>query len=105
MEKVGSITFYIENLDTNRKSIFNHQEHLTQLQETQMSTQPDMILQMAEYIEKQCHKEGLKNVAVYAESYVTLNGSGSLPFTKKNVDLLTLKNGSINRSWIHDWKD
>ena len=105
MEKAGSITFYIENMDTNKKSIFNHQDHLTQLQETQMSTQPDMILQMAKYIEQECTKAGLTNVAVYAESYVTLNGSGSKPFTKKDINLLSLKNGSFNRNWIHDWED
>lgn len=105
MEKAGEITFYVQDLDSGAKGIFDHQKYLTQLQETQMSTQPDMILDMAHHIEKIMGEEGHKNVAVFAEGYVTLNGSGTKPFTVKDRNLLALEDGYTNRDWIHDWDE
>ena len=105
MEKAGEITFYVKDLSSGAKGIFDHQKYLTQLQETQMSTQPDMILDMAHHIDRIMEEEGHDNVAVFAEGYVTLNGSGTKPFTVKNLNLLTLEDGYTNRDWIHDWDE
>jgi hypothetical protein len=104
MEKAGSITYTVKDLRTDRKSIVDHQSFLTPLQEKQMSTQPDMIYKTALLIEEMYREQGLDSVAVYAESYVTLNGSGSRPFVKRDVDLLSLKNPYLDRSWVHDWE-
>ncbi len=104
MEKAGSITFTVKDLKTQRKSIVNHQTFLTPLQEKQMSTQPDMIYKTALLIEEMYREKGLDSIAVYADSYVTLNGSGSRPFVKSDVDLLSLKNPYLDRSWVHDWE-
>ena len=105
MEKAGEITFYVKDLDSGAKGIFDHQKYLTQLQETQMSTQPDMILDMAHHIERIMREDGHQNVAVFAEGYVTLNGSGTKPFTVKETNLLALEDGYKNRDWIHDWDE
>ena len=104
MEKAGSITFKVEDLKTKRKSIVDHQEFLTPLQEKQMCTQADMIHMTALIIKDRYKELGLDSIAVYADSFVTLNGSGSRPFVKSDVDLLSLKNPYFDRSWVHDWE-
>ncbi|NQX91602.1 MAG: HTTM domain-containing protein, partial [Flavobacteriales bacterium] len=104
MEKAGSITFRVKDNINGREGIFDHQSYLTQLKEIQMATQPDMILDMAKHIESIMNSQGHTDISVYAEGYVTLNGSGSKAFTKPEVDLLSLEDGYTNRNWIHDWK-
>ncbi|MEO0405567.1 MAG: HTTM domain-containing protein, partial [Bacteroidota bacterium] len=104
MEKAGSITFRVKDNNSGREGIFDHQAYLTQLQEIQMATQPDMILDMAYHIKKIMKEQGHEDISVFAEGYVTLNGSGSKAFTKPEIDLLSLEDGYTNRSWIYDWK-
>ena len=51
-----------------------NEEFLTELQERQMSFQPDFILEYAHYLGDHFTDKGVKDIEVYADSYVTLNG-------------------------------
>ena len=43
---------------------------------------------------------GIENPEVRVESYVTLNGSGSMPFIDKNVDLAKEKESILPKTWV-----
>ena len=65
-----------------------------------MATQPDLILQFAHFLEKQYREQGLGDVAITAESYVTLNGRRSRPFIDSTIDLTTVCPGFGHKTWI-----
>jgi hypothetical protein len=94
MEKTGFCTFYTED-DKGKREEINPAYYLTPLQQRQMNTQPDMILQFARYLSA---KTG--NSKVYAESYVSLNGRGSVALIDPNTDLASEVYDLNNRKWI-----
>ena len=104
MEKIGYTTFKIEKQD-GKYFYVDNQDHLTSYQEKQMSFQPDMILEYAHYLGDTFEKRGFKDVSVYADSYVTLNGRPSKRFIDPKVDLLKQKNDLKHKSWIIPIKD
>ena len=65
-----------------------------------MATQPDMILEFANYIEADLKSKGWSNPEVYSEVYVTLNGSGSRPFIDTKVNLASIEDSWKNKTWI-----
>lgn len=83
-EKTGHVTFFVRQQGGDREWIVLPGDYLTDLQEKQMSFQPDMIMQFADYIGRQ-----YKNpVAVRAEAYVSWNGRSSRLLLDPTVDLL-----------------
>lgn len=100
MEKSGHITFRVQDLNTGKTAIVDHESQLTQLQATQMCTQPDMILQMAAFIERDMKLAG-HDVAVYADGFVSLNGSGSKRFIDPTVNLLDLDENADRNQWVY----
>ncbi|MEM6963236.1 MAG: HTTM domain-containing protein [Bacteroidota bacterium] len=91
MEKAGYANFKIVNPETGRKFYVQNSDFLTPLQEKQMATQPDFILQYAHYLERVHKKEDDEDLEVYVESYVALNGRYSQPYVDPEVDLTTIK--------------
>ncbi len=75
-------------------------EHLTPLQEKQMSTQPDMILQFAHYMAKIYEKQGLKNIEIRADAYVALNGKGGRSLIDPTIDLTKQEENLYHKTWI-----
>jgi hypothetical protein len=100
MEKAGSATFYVRDPHSGRESEVRNGDYLTVFQEKMMSTQPDMMLQYAHFLEKEYQRRGLADPEIYVESFVTLNGSGSRPFTDRNVDLTLEREGFRKKAWI-----
>ena len=100
MEKSGSIQFKVIDNETGKRALVDPSQWLTHLQETQMSTQPDMILQFAHFIEDRFAEQGLEDVSIYAESYVTLNGYGSERFIDPTVDLSTITHAIPRNEWL-----
>ena len=78
----------------------DNQNFLTPLQEKQMSFQPDFILEYAHYLGDHFKKQGHKNIQVFAESYVALNGRLSQPFIDKSIDLYKEKESWKHKNWI-----
>jgi hypothetical protein len=114
MEKTGYAEFYVT--DPGNKSTFQVQnsDHLTRMQEKMMSTQPDMILQYARYLQKTYTDTTLSvgttemkftKPEVHAEIYVTLNGRPSQLYVNKNHNLAAIENDLSHRYWLEDFKE
>lgn len=88
IEKTGMTEFIVKDIDSGKQWNVSPREYLTPLQEKMMSTQADMILQFAHYLGDIYKKKGHKNLEIYAESYVALNGRSSKQFIKPDVNLL-----------------
>lgn len=100
MEKAGHITFHVTDPATDRQWQVQNYNYLTPNQEKMMSTQPDMILQFAHYLEDEYQKQGINDVKITAESYVTLNGRRSQPMIDSDVDLTEQERGFAHKDWI-----
>jgi len=106
MEKGGTAFFHVKDPQTGKRAEVINSEYLTSFQETQMSTQPDMILQYAHFLADVYRKKGLQNPVVTAESYVTLNGSGSRLFIDTTVNLAAQQETLFGHNkWIRPFKD
>lgn len=104
MEKSGYTSFIIEQLSTGKKMEIDPSNYLSPVQLKMMSSQPDMILQFAHYLYDQFQTE-YGEVAVYANSFVTLNGSGSKRFINDTVNLASQKRGFHQKKWILPYND
>lgn len=100
MEKAGHAVFKVRDPATDRQWEVANWEHLTRTQEKMMSTQPDMILQFAHYLEDHYRKQGLPDVDVTAEAHVTLNGRRSRLLVDPAVDLTDIEPGLRHKTWI-----
>jgi hypothetical protein len=100
MEKAGSTNFKIMDLETGKYFRVNNTDFLTSFQEKQMSYQPDFILEYAHFLGDHFTKQGHKNVGVFAESYVALNGRLSTKFIDEKVDLYQQKISFNHKTWI-----
>ena len=65
-----------------------------------LNTQPDMMVQYAQFLQKKYTQLGFKNPKVYAEVYISLNGKGSKLFNHTNIDLSLQKNNWKQKDWI-----
>lgn len=70
----GYTTFKVINKETKMQEEYSVRDRLTQKQKSTMSTQPDMIWQMAQQIKQDFKAKG-KDVAVYVDTRVGINGS------------------------------
>lgn len=100
MEKGGTAFFYVKDAITGKESEVNNAQFLTPMQERMMATQPDMILQYAQYLRSRYIDKGVVNPAVRTEAYVTLNGSGSRLFVDSSIDLSKQQESFLPKSWI-----
>lgn len=105
MEKAGISTFKIVDGKTGNFFYVNNSDFLTEFQEKQMSFQPDFILEYAHYLGDHFTSQGHKNVEVYVDSYVALNGRFSQPYIDKTVDLYQQKESFQHKNWILPFKD
>lgn len=92
MEKNGYCEFTVIDKETGRKWTEYPSKRLSVIQEKQMSFQPDMIWQYAQYINEIYSKKGIQNCEIYVKSRVSLNGRSSQLYINPETDLNTLKN-------------
>jgi hypothetical protein len=101
MEKAGTAFFYVKDATTNREVEVDNKEHLTYMQEKMMATQPDMMVDYAKYLKNYYLNKGFTAPKVRAQSFVTLNGSGSREFINDTIDLSIQDNSFLkNKTWI-----
>ena len=100
MEKAGYTTFHVRNPETDESWQVSGYEYLTPNQEKMMSTQPDMILQFAHFLEREYQKKGMDDTEITAEAYVTLNGKRSSLIIDPTVDLTEQEKGFAHKEWI-----
>lgn len=99
MEKVGYTIFTVRDAATGNSVEVNNRKFLSQQQEKQMSTQPDMILQFAQHL-KDVYGKQMQSPEVYAEAYVTINGRSSRLLIDPKVNLAAEQDGFANKKWI-----
>lgn len=101
VEKTGQATFFVRDPATGREQIVLPGDYLTDLQEKQMSFQPDMIAQFARFVARQ-HGNG----EVRAEVYVSWNGRASRLLLDPGVNLAEVPLDLRPDSWIiHSYGD
>lgn len=105
MEKAGISTFKIVDGETENFFYVNNLDFLTEFQEKQMSFQPDFILEYAHYLGDHFTSQGHKNVEVYVDSYVSLNGRLSQPYIDNKVNLYQQKESFRHKNWILPFKE
>lgn len=98
--KGGSTTFIVRNKETGRVWHVNPRTYLTGMQEAEMSSQPDLILQLAHHIHDDFVRRGLGPVEVRAESRVAFNGRRGIPMIDPEVDLASIRDGLARADWV-----
>jgi hypothetical protein len=97
--KGGDVTFIVRE-PSGRSFHVSPRAYLTDLQESEMSSQPDLILQLGQQIARDFEQRGRGPVAVYADARVALNGRRSRPMIDPTVDLAQLRDGLAPASWV-----
>ena len=105
MEKRGYTQFKIVDSVTKKQFYVKNEDFLTKFQEKQMSFQPDFILEFAHHLGSFYNNHGHKNIQVFADSYVALNGRKNQQFIDPNINLLEQPNGFENKEWILPFND
>jgi len=113
MHKEGHATFYLHDKKTGRESEIDNSQFLTKTQEDQMATQPDMIIQYAKMLKNHFdgktlvygeHSFEIKDPAIYARIYVSVNGRPSQLFVDKKQDLSLQPYNLCHRNWLEPYK-
>jgi hypothetical protein len=105
MEKAGYAQFTVVDAESGKKFAVDNSDFLTSFQEKQMSFQPDFILEYAHHLGKHFADQGHRNLEVYVESYVALNGRLSAPYIDPKTNLLAQKPGFCHKTWILPFAD
>tara|TARA_B000000532_G_scaffold242519_1_gene236688 strand:+ start:164 stop:1525 length:1362 start_codon:yes stop_codon:yes gene_type:complete len=105
MEKIGYTTLKIEDNDSGKSFYINNSDFLTPFQEKQMSFQPDFIIEYAHHVGDYYKEKGYKNLSVFADSHVALNGRKSQRFIDPNINLYQQKRSLKNYEWVLPFKD
>lgn len=105
MEKAGTAFFYVTDKQNGKQSEVDNKDYLTYMQEKMMATQPDMMIDYAKFLKQEFTKKGYHDPVITAQSYVTLNGSGSRLFVDPSVDLAMQSNSFFKtKSWVHSYE-
>lgn len=104
MEKAGYSHFKVLDKKSGESFYINNDDFLTSFQEKQMSFQPDFILEYAHYLRDHFAEQG-KDVEVYVDSYVALNGRRSKLYIDPTVDLAKQKESFKPKEWILPFED
>ena len=102
MEKTGYANFKIVDGQTGKRFYVRNEDFLTPLQQKQMSTQGDFILDYAQFLGNHFESQGHQNIEVYVESYAALNGRSSQEYIHSDIDLLTIDYTTLCDHYIHE---
>ncbi len=104
-EKSGYAQFKIVDGESGKWFYVDNTDFLTPFQEKQMAFQADFILEYAQYLKNHFEKQGHRNIEVYVDSQVALNGRLSTSFVDPTVDLATQQESFAPKNWIVPFKD
>ncbi|MET0339581.1 MAG: HTTM domain-containing protein [Polyangiales bacterium] len=99
IEKTGSAEFRLVDRASGATWTVFPRAILTRAQDKAMATQPDMILAFAHELARRERAKG-RDVAVYADVWVTLNGRAPARLIDPNVDLALERDGFAPKRWI-----
>ncbi len=99
-QRSGSLQYRVVDKSTNRVEYYDYRSKLTKKQSLFIQSKPDGIWQMAQKIKQEYQHKG-KNVAVYADCYVTINDKFSGKLIDPTVDLAAVKWDHIfHNDWV-----
>jgi hypothetical protein len=98
--KGGSASFLVRERGTDRQAVVVPRRYLTDLQEAEMVSQPDLIVQLARIIEQDYESRGWRAVEVRVDTRVSLNGRRSSTLVDPDRDLTELSDGLSRAEWI-----
>lgn len=99
-EKNGSITYVVDSPKAGRTWFVSPRKYLTDRQERELSSQPDLVLQLAHHVADEFRKNGHDDVQVRVEALVSLNGRAATKMIDESVDLARVDDGMAKASWI-----
>jgi hypothetical protein len=105
IEKVGLITYTVRDSVTGKYFMVDNRDFLTPLQIKQMSFQPDFIIEYAHLLGDHFKSQGHKNIQIFAECYVALNGRLNQQYVDPTVDLYSQEDNFYNKTWIVPLQD
>ena len=100
MEKTGSVDFRVHEPSTGRTWIVSPHDYLTRYQTKMMSTQPDMILELAHWIADDFRRRGIRDPEVRADAFASLNGRPRARLIDPAVDLARRSRSLAPYSWV-----
>jgi hypothetical protein len=105
MEKAGYTQFKIQDSRTGESFYIDNSDFLTPFQEKQMATQPDFMLEYAQYLKQHFESQGHRHLEIFVESYVAINGRRSQTYIDPQVNLLEYKDNFEHKNWIKPFND
>jgi hypothetical protein len=99
-EKNGAVTFLVHLPDEGRTLHINPRRYLSAVQVREMSSQPDLILQLAHHIRDEYRQRGHRDVEVRVDAVASLNGRRSARLIDESADLATVRDGLHRAHWI-----
>ena len=100
MEKDGSVELRVREPSTGRRWEVLPTQYLTRYQSKMMSSQPDMILQLAHIVADDFRARGVHDPQVRVDAFVSLNGRRRARLIDPEVDLAHEPDGLGPKSWI-----
>ena len=100
MEKAGNAQFKIVDNASGSWFYVNNEDFLTSFQEKQMATQPDFILQYAQFLNAHFSQQGMTNLSIFVDCFVALNGRISTRYIDPKFDLTEGYESFAHKSWI-----
>lgn len=88
--RTGTLNVYVADKNDGERELYDYNKILGRKQSAAVRSKPDLMWQLAQKIKQIEAKKG-RNVAVYMESFVSINHDEYYPFTNPNVDLASEK--------------
>lgn len=99
-EKSGMVAFRVRNPQTNKSWVVTASDYLQDYQERDISTQPDMIWQLAQHVAADFERRGYGPVEVRTDAFASLNGRPAAMLIDPGVDLRSVSDGLGAKPWI-----
>jgi vitamin K-dependent gamma-carboxylase len=99
-EKVGVVTYLVDDPASGRRAEVSPRRYLDARQERELSTQPDLILQLAHRIRDDYAAQWGASVRVRARAFASLNGRPAAPLVDPEADLARIDDGLARAAWI-----
>ena len=99
-EKSGSVTYRVRARGWRSEREVPPRDYLTRDQEVEFSTQPDMILSLAQHIAGEYVARGERDVEVRVDAWVSLNGRRMARLIDPDADLATAERSLRPAPWI-----
>ena len=100
IEKTDEVDFRVVDNATGKTWVVYPRERLSAFQHRMLTTQSDMILSYAHYLEDEWNEKGHPDVSVYADSWASLNGRPRQRLIDPEVVLSAQEEGWAHKTWI-----